>query len=132
MITFFLVITKYKIVKMTLKGFSCILSQDIIYGSASKCDGFFQSHNTNIIKIRWYLKNPAYEVWSSVYNNKMAVLNIVPDNYMQEILQIVPNWGKINLFTLFLYVFRIQIWSLKVNESLFVTVSVYTRNSEYY
>ena len=62
----------------------------------------------------------------------MAVLNIVPDNYMQEILHIVPNWGKINLFTLFLYVFRIQIWSLKVNESLFVTVSVYTRNSEYY
>ena len=59
----------------------------------------------------------------------MAVLNIVPDNYMQEILHIVPNWGKINLFTLLLYVFRIQI---KLYKSSFVTISVYTRSSEYY
>ena len=83
---------------MTLRGFSCILNQDKIYGSASECDGPFSKLQHRHYNNWMGFKNTAYEVWSSVYNNKITVLNSVLDIYMWKILHIVPNWRNINQF----------------------------------
>ena len=83
---------------MTLRGFSCILNQDKIYGFASECDGPFSKLQHRHYNNWMGFKNTAYEVWSSVYNNKITVLNSVLDIYMWKILHNVPNWRNINQF----------------------------------
>ena len=83
---------------MTLRGFSCILNQDKIYGSASECDGLFSEPQHRHYKNWLVFKNTTYGIWSPVYNNKITVLNRVLGIYMSKILQIVTNWRNINLF----------------------------------
>ena len=83
---------------MTLRGFSCILNQDKIYGSASEYDGPFSKPQHRHYNNWVVFKNTTYGIWSPVYNNKITVLNRVLGIYMWKILYIVTNWGNINQF----------------------------------